>query len=146
MDDDVILKIKERESLDILKFILIFYLIFLFFFALILKYQETIIEVMLIGIFAIIVDVLNSGEIVITEKGITSKVTGFVRYSKIYRLELKSNIFYIYTREREKPYKIIFSISEDKKSIENAYKFIDSKVKKITEENKEHQEYIEKYL
>ena len=146
MEDDIVLKIKEKESFELLKVILIFYFIFLFFLALILKYQETIIEVMLIAVFAIILDALNSGEMVITEKGITTKQTKFIRYSKIDKVEYKTRILYLYVKERKKPFKIIFSKSENQKSIENVYKFIDSKVKKISEEEKEQQEYVEKYL
>lgn len=146
MKDDIILKIKEKESFEIIKIISIIYLIFLFFFALILKYKESIIQSLLISVFAFAIDSVNTGELVITEKGLTCKVFGFVKYSKIYRLELKGRTLYLYTRENTKPYKIFFSASEDSKSIENAYKFIDSKIKRIEEEEKTHKEYVEKFL
>lgn len=146
MEDDVVLKIKERESFEVIKIIAIVYLIFLFFLALILRYQESIIQALLIGVFAFVVDSINSGEMVVSEKGITAKVLGFIKYSKISKFELKNRILYVYTKENNKPYRIVFSISEDQKIIENTYKFIDSKVKTIEEEEKEHQEYVENYL
>lgn len=146
MYDDIVLKIKEREAFEIIKFISIFYLVFLFFLSLILKYQESIIQSLIILVFVVIIDSLNSGELIVTEKGITCKVTGFIRYSKIYRLTMKKRVLYIYTRERTKPYKIAFSVSEDPKLIENAYRFIDAKVKRIEEDNKDHKEYMDKYL
>ena len=146
MKDDIILKIKEREILEIVKIISICYLVFLFFFALIIKYQETIIEALLIAVFALIIDSINSGTIEISDKGLTCKVFGFMKYNKIYRLKLKNRVLYLYTRDRQKPYKIIFSITEDIKIIEKAYKLIDSKVKRIEEEDKERKEYVEKFL
>ena len=146
MKEDIILKIKEKESLEVIKIIAIIYLVFLFFLALILGYQETIIQVLLIVTFVIIIDAINSSEIVITEKGITLKSLGFIKYGKIYRLKKEKNILYIYDRELKKPHKVIFSMSEDKKMIENAYRYIDSKIKTIEEENKEHQEYVENFL
>ena len=146
MMDDIVLKIKEREVFQVLKIIAIVYLVFLFFLALILKYQESVVQALIIGVFAIIVDALNSGEMVVTEKGITTKVTGFIKYSKISELELKNKVLYISLKESSKPYRITFALTEDQKLIENTFKYMDSKVKKIEEENSEHQEYVEKYL
>ena len=146
MSDDIVLKIKEKESLEVLKIISIIYLIFLFFLALIFKYQETIIQSLLIAVFACIIDVINSGEMIVTEKGITCKMLGFIKYSKISKIEQKGKLLYIYSENNKKPCKIIFSSLEDKKNIENAYRYIESKVKTIEEENKEHQEYVENFL
>ena len=146
MNDDIILKIKEKELFEILKIISVIYLVFLFFLALILRYQESIIQSLIILIFVIIVDALNSGEMIVTEKGITCKVTGFVKYSKIYKLTMKKRVLYVYTKERTKQYRIIFSSSEDAKIIENTYRFMDAKVKRFEEENKDNQEYADKYL
>ena len=42
---------------------------------------------------------------------------------------------YLYSKENKK-YKIFFAQSEDLKTIENAYRFIDSKVKIIEEDNR----------
>lgn len=146
MNDDIVLKIKEQESLEILKLIFFIYLIFLFFFALIIKYQESVLQAFIILVFVFVVDALNSREMIVTEKGITTKKSGFIKYSKMYRIELKKRMLYIYTRDRKTPYRINFALTEDPKLIENTYKFIDSKVKGIVEEEKEHKEYVEKYL
>lgn len=146
MDDDVILKIKEQESLEILKFVFLAYLIFLFFFALIIKYQESVLQAFIILVFVVVVDAINSGEMVVTEKGITTKRTGFIKYSKIYRLELKKRVLYVYTRDRKTPCKITVALTQDEKVLENTFKYMDSKVKGIAEQEKEHKEYVEKYM
>ena len=146
MREDIVLKIKEKEGLEILRLISIVFMIFLFFLALILKYQESIIQACIILGFAFIIDVLNSGELTVSEKGINSNVTGFIKYKIIYRVELKNRILYIYEREDKKPYKIRFSLSEDTMQIENAYKFIEGKLKRLEEEYKDEKEYSEKFL
>ena len=146
MREDIVLKIKEKEGLEILRLISIVFMIFLFFLALILKYQESVIQAFLILGFAFIIDVLNSGELTVSEKGINSNVTGFIKYKIIYRVELKNRILYIYEREDKKPYKIRFSLSEDTMQIENAYKFIEGKLKRLEEEYKDEKEYSEKFL
>ena len=146
MRDDVILKIKEKEALEVVKIIALVYLIFLFFLALILRYQESVVQSLIIVVFVIVIDALNSGELVVTEKGISSKVTGFIKYSKMYRLEKNGRIIYIYTRDRKTPHKITLALSEDPKLVENTYKYIDAKIKGIEEETKDHQEYVEKYM
>lgn len=146
MNDDIVLKIKEKESLEILKLIFFIYLIFLFFFALIIKYQESVLQAFIILVFVFVVDALNSGEMLVTEKGITTKESGFIKYSKIYRVELKRRMLYVYTRDRKTPYRITFALSEDPKLVENTFKFVDSRVNRIVEEEKDHKEYVEKYL
>lgn len=146
MNDDVILKIKDQESLEVLKLVFLIYLIFLFFFALVIRYQESVLQAFIILVFVFVVDAINSAEMIVTEKGITTRGTGFIKYSKMYRVELKKRMLYIYTRDREHPYKITFALSEDPKLVQNTYKSIDSKVKRIMEEEKDHQEYVEKYL
>ena len=146
MIDDLVLKIKEKEVLEVLKIISIIYAVFLFFLALFLKYQESIIESLFIIVFAIIVNVLNSGEMIVTEKGITTKVTKFLKYSQVQKIIFKNRILYVYTKDRNKPYRIVFSIYEDKKLINKAYYYIDSKIQIIKEEEREHQEYINNYL
>ena len=145
MKEDIILKIKEKESLEVLKTISIIYLVFLFFLALIFKYQETIIQSLLIAVFAFIIDAINSGEMIVTEKGITCKTIGFLKYSNIDKVEKKGKVMYLYSKENKR-HKIFFAQSEDLKTIENAYRFIDSKVKIIEEDNREHQEYVENFL
>lgn len=146
MNDDVNLRIKEQESLEVLKLIFFIYLIFLFFFALIIKYQESVLQAFIILVFVFVVDAINSGEMLVTEKGITTKRTGFIKYSKMYRVELKRRVLYIYTRDKNIPYRITLALTEDQKLVHNTFKYIDSKVKGITEEEKDHKDYVEKYM
>lgn len=146
MKDDIILKIKEKEALEVIKIISLIYLVFLFFLALILRYQESVVQSLIIVVFVIVIDALNSGEMMVTEKGISSKVTGFIKYSKIYRLTIKGRNLYIYTRDRKTPHRVTFALSEDPKLIESTYRFVDAKIKRIEEETKDHEEYVEKYM
>ncbi len=144
MDEDIVLKIKEKEVLDILKYICIIYGLFLLVLGLILQNGETIIQVTFIIVFAIIVDMINLGEINISNKGIKGKEIKFIRYKDIYRTEFKARTLVMYTRASKKPYRINFAKNEDYAEIEKAYKYIDAKVEKIEEDRKEHEAFIEK--
>ena len=144
MDEDIVLKIKEKEALEVLKYIFIIYGIFLFVLGAILEYEETIIQVTFIIVFSIIVDMLNFGEFTVSTKGIKSKDIKFIRYKDIYRTEFKDRTLTIYTRTSKKPYRINFAKNEDYTEIEKAYKYIDAKVKKVEEDIKEHEDFVEK--
>lgn len=144
MDEDIVLKIKEKEALEVLKYICIIYGLFLFVLGAILQYKETVIQVTFIIVFAIIVDMLNFGEFTVTTKGIKGKNIKFIRYKDIYRTEFKDRTFIIYTITSKKPYMINFAKNEDYTEIEKAYKYIDSRVKKVEEDRKEHEEFVEK--
>lgn len=146
MVENIIVKIKEKEYLEIIKNVSIFYAIFLFVYALILGYEETVLEATFIFIFSVIIDVFNYGELLVSEKGISADLMGVVKYSEIYRTELHNKILYVYTRKLTKPIKIVFAKKEDDKLIEKTYRYIDSKVKRIEEDIKEYEEYIKKYL
>ena len=144
--EDMVLRIKEKESLEIVKYISILYAIFLFAYALILGYEETIIESTFILIFSVIINVFNYGELRINEKGISTDLIGCIKYSEIYKVEIKERIMFVYTKKNKKTIKIIFSNNEDYKLIEKSYKYIDSKVKTIEADTREHEEYVKKYL
>lgn len=144
MEEDVILKIKEYETLEVIKYICVIYAVFLFVLGAILRYEETIIQVTFICVFAIIVNMMNYGEFAVSEKGVKSNKTGFVRYTDIYRLSLDDKILMLYSRNSKRPFRIHFSATEDQSEINKIYKYIDSKVKRSEEDRKEHQEFIKK--
>lgn len=144
MDEDIVLKIKEKEALEIIKYICVVYAMFLFILGAILQFQETIIQVSFMCVFAIIIDMINYGEFIVSEKGIKSKHTGFIRYKEIYRLSLDNRTLTLYARNHEKTYKINFAKNEDYAQIEKVYKFIDAKVKRVEEDRKEHEEFVNK--
>ncbi len=144
MDEDIVLKIKEKEALEVIKYIAIIYALFLFVLATILELQETIIQVTFICVFAIIIDVLNNGEFIVSEKGVKSKNIGFIKYREIYRLELNERVLTFYTRTSKKTYRINFAKNEDYTQIKKVYKFMDSKVKRIEEDIKDNQEFAQK--
>ena len=144
MEEDIVLKIKEKEALEVIKYISIIYGTFLFFLGAIIQFEETIIEVAFICVFAIIVDMINYGEFIVSEKGVKSKNIGFIKYREIYRLDLNNRTLTLYTRSEKKPYRINFAKNEDITQIDRIYKFIDSKVKRVEEDIKDHEEFVEK--
>lgn len=144
MDEDLVLKIRESEWFEVIKYVCIIYGLFLFIWGAALGYNEAVIEVTFIWVFAVILDMLNYEEFTITTKGLKSKDIGFIKYKDIYRTELKSRTLTIYTRIQKKPYRINFARKEDIADIEKGYKYIDSRVKRVEEDIKEHKEFIEK--
>lgn len=146
MEEDIVLKIKEKEILEVVKYISIIYGLFLFFLGAILQYEETIIEVTFICVFAIIIDMINYGEFIVSEKGDKTRHIGFLKYKEIYRLELENRTLTLYTRNTKKPYKINFAKNEDMSQIDKIYKYIDAKVKRVEEDIKEHEEFVQKIL
>ena len=144
MEEDIVLKIKEKESLEVVKYISIIYSLFLFFLGAIMQFEETIIEVTFICVFAIIIDMINYGEFIVSEKGVKSKKIGFIKYKEIYRLDLDNRTLTLYTRNEKKPYKINFAKNEDMSQIDKIYKYIDAKIKRIEEDIKDHEEFVQK--
>lgn len=144
MDEDIVLKIKEKEALEIIKYICVLYAMFLFILGAILQFQETIIQVTFMCVFAIIIDMINYGEFIVSEKGIKAKDLGYIRYKEIYRLSLDNRTLTLYTRNHKKPYKVNFAKNEDYAEIEKVYKFIDAKVKRVEEDRKEHEDFVNK--
>jgi hypothetical protein len=110
-----------------------------------LHYEETVVEVCIMWVFAVIVDVLNDGEFIVSQNGIKSNVTGYVKYREIYRVEFKNRMLVLYTRNSKKKYMIFFAKNEDYMQIERIYKFIDSKIKRVEEDIKDHKEFVEKF-
>ena len=144
MEEDIVLKIKEKESLEVVKYISIIYALFLFFLGAIMQFEETIIEVTFICVFAIIIDMINYGEFIVSEKSVKSKKIGFTKYKEIYRLDLDNRTLTLYTRNEKKPYKINFAKNEDMSQIDKIYKYIDAKIKRIEEDIKDHEEFVQK--
>ena len=144
MEEDIVLKIKEKESLEVVKYISIIYALFLFFLGAIMQFEETIIEVTFICVFAIIIDMINYGEFIVSEKGVKSKKICFIKYKEIYRLDLDNRTLTLYTRNEKKPYKINFAKNEDMSQIDKIYKYIDAKIKRIEEDIKDHEEFVQK--
>ena len=131
MEEDIVLKIKEKESLEVVKIICVFFGVFLFILGAILSFEETIIEVCFMWVFALIIEVLNYEELTVSERGVKSKKTGFLQYKQIYRMELKNRTLILYTRKDKNPYIITLAKNEDYKQIEKVYKYIDSKIRRV---------------
>jgi hypothetical protein len=130
MLETIKLRVKKSSSLNILTIVLNFYAIFLFFLGLIIKSNETVIETCIMMVVAIIFDFINDGEVVISEEGFKYEKFGFVKWSEIEFFNIRKNIIEIKIKN-QKRYRIEINIREDIKNIENANKFVNSKVKTI---------------
>ena len=122
---------EAKEALEIIKYICVVYAMFLFILGAILQFQETIIQVTFMCVFAIIIDMINYGEFIVSEKGIRSKHTGFIRYKEIYRLSLDNRTLTVYTRNHEKPYKVNFAKNEDYADASRLYLELEDKMSEL---------------
>lgn len=131
MEEDIVLKIKENESLEVLKIIFFIFGIFLFIVGTVFKFEETIIEVCFMWVFATIIGIVNYGEFRVSEKGIKCKSIGYIKYRQVYRMKLNNRTLILYTRKNKKPYIIKFAKNEDYIQIDRVYKYIDSKIRRV---------------
>ena len=103
----MMLKTRLSEVLETLNLIILLYSFFLTIFGVMLHNSEVIVQTCIMYVVYIIFEYINYDIVVITSKGITCEKYGFVDWVDMYRIRRKERIFYIYTKKREKPYKII---------------------------------------
>ena len=123
------MKTKLSDVLEILNLIILLYAIFLLILGIIISNTELIIQTCIMFVVYFVFEYFNYDVTHITNKGISNKRFGFLEWKRIYRVEKKKNIIYLYTKEVEKPYKITIYKSEDEKEVSRIYKFILSKIK-----------------
>lgn len=129
MEEDIILKVKKSGVLDIVNLILKLYTLFLFFFALIIQSDETVIQTGLMLVVIIVFEFLNDGEVQITTKGVRTPVYGFTRWRDLDRFDIYKTTIVIKPKE-ERAKKIVINLKEDKRNITNASKYVESKMSK----------------
>lgn len=129
MEEDIILKVKKSGVLDIVNLILKLYTLFLFFFALIIQSDETVIQTGLMLVVIIVFEFLNDGEVQITTKGVRTPVYGFTRWRDLDRFDIYKTTIVIKPKE-ERAKKIVIDLKEDKRNIANASKYVESKMSK----------------
>ena len=123
------MKTKLSDILEILNIIILLYAIFLLILGIIISNTELIIQTCIMFVVYVVFEYFNYDVTHITNKGISNKKYGFLEWKRIYRVEKKKNIIYLYTKEIKKPYKITVYRSEDEKEVSRIYKFILSKIK-----------------
>ena len=123
------MKTKLSDILGILNIIILLYAIFLLILGIIISNTELIIQTCIMFVVYVVFEYFNYDVTHITNKGISNKKYGFLEWKRIYRVEKKKNIIYLYTKEIKKPYKITVYRSEDEKEVSRIYKFILSKIK-----------------
>ena len=129
MEEDIVLKVKKSGVLDIVNLILKLYTLFLFFFALIIQSDETVIQTGLMLVVIIVFEFLNDGEVQITSKGVRTPVYGFTRWRDLDRFDIYKTTIVIKPKE-ERAKKIVINLKEDKRNITNASKYVESKMSK----------------
>jgi hypothetical protein len=127
MFETIKLKVKKSEALHILTIILKFYMVFLFFLGIIINSNETIIEACLILVVVAVFDFINDEELIISDQGIKYKKMGFTKWSEIEFFNIRKYILEIKIKN-QKIKRIEISMKEDPKNIENANKFVNSKI------------------
>lgn len=129
MEEDIILKVKKSGVLDIVNLILKLYTLFLFFFALIIQSDETVIQTGFMLVVIIVFEFLNDGEVEITTKGVRTPIYGFTRWRDLERFDIYKTTIVIKPKE-ERTKKIVIDLKEDKRNITNASKYVESKMSK----------------
>ena len=129
MEEDIILKVKKSGVLDIVNLILKLYTLFLFFFALIIQSDETIIQTGFMLVVIIVFEFLNDSEIEITKKGVRTPIYGFTRWRDLDRFDIYKTTIVIKPKE-ERAKKIVIDLKEDKRNITNASTYVESKMSK----------------
>ena len=129
MEEDIILKVKKSGVLDIVNLILKLYTLFLFFFALIIQSDETVIQTGFMLVVVIVFEFLNDGEVEITTKGVKTPIYGFTRWRDLERFDIYKTTIVIKPKE-ERTKKILIDLKEDKRNITNASKYVEAKMSK----------------
>ncbi len=125
--EEIVIKIKRYTLLDIVNLILKIYTIFLFFFALIIQSDETVIQCGFIVVTVIVFEFINDGEIVLSSKGIKTAKYGFVRWRNVDRFDIKNYTITLKVKD-ERTTKITISMKEDKRNLANALRLAESKL------------------
>ena len=99
MEEDIILKVKKSGVLDIVNLILKLYTLFLFFFALIIQSDETVIQTGFMLVVVIVFEFLNDGEVEITTKGVKTPIYGFTRWRDLERFDIYKTTIVIKPKE-----------------------------------------------
>lgn len=134
--EEIVIKIKRYAWLDIVNLILKMYTIFLFFFALIIQSDETVIQCGFIVVAVIVFEFINDGKIVLSSKGINIDKFGFVRWRNMDRFDIKSYTIILKVKG-ERTTKIAISMKEDKKNLANALRFAESKLELYSSTNED---------
>ena len=129
MEEDIILKVKKSGVLDIVNLILKLYTLFVFFFALIIQSDETVIQTGFMLVVVIVFEFLNDGEVEITTKGVKTPIYGFTRWRDLERFDIYKTTIVIKPKE-ERTKKIVIDLKEDKRNITNASKYVEAKMSK----------------
>ena len=101
----------------------------MFFFALIIQSDETVIQTGFMLVVIIVFEFLNDGEVEITTKGVRTPIYGFTRWRDLDRFDIYKTTIVIKPKE-ERTKKIVIDLKEDKRNITNASKYVESKMSK----------------
>ncbi len=126
---NLMLKTRVSEALETVSLIILLYAIFLAFLGLILHNSEVIIQTCIMFVVYAIFEYINYDITYVSSRGIKCGKFKNISWKDIYRIEKKERVVLVYTKEVEKPYKIVLSKYEDSQEIAKAYKYMLSKIK-----------------
>ncbi len=124
--DNIVLKIKLSEKLNILNVIIIGYTLFLLILGAKTSNSELIIQTCIMGIICILFEHLNEDFLYIEKEGIKSKKFKNILWEDIDKVKRKNKYIFIYTKS--KLYKIKIRKDEDVLEVSKAYKYMLSKI------------------
>ena len=127
-DVNISLKSRLSEVLETLNLIILIYAFFLIVLGVILHNSEVILQTCIMFVVCIVFEYINYDLIIITDKGLKCEKYGFLFWKDMRLIKKDNRIFYIYTKNNRKPYKLIMKKTEDNMEIERAFKFINSKI------------------
>jgi hypothetical protein len=128
MVENIKLRVKKSEALGIVAIVLKIYAIFLFFLGIAMNSNELIIETCIMAVVGAIFDFINDGELIISERGIKYEKIGFIQWDDIEFFDIKRNIMKIKIKDLRMK-RIEINMKEDQMNVQNANKFINSKIK-----------------
>ena len=128
--DEVNINLKSRlsEILDTLNLIIFIYSLFLIILGISLHNSEVVIQACIMIVVYIIFQYINYDLIIIMDKGIRCEKYGFIYWEDMYITKRNGRTIYIYSKNKNKPYKFIIKKTEDNVELDKAYKYIFSKV------------------
>lgn len=128
-ETNITLKSRLSEILETLNLIILLYTIFLVILGIAMHNSEVILQTCIMVVVYIIFEYINYDLVRISNKGIHCEKYGFLSWQDMYIVKRKERTILIYSKKRNKPYKLIMKRVEDDMEIERAYRFIISKIK-----------------
>ena len=131
--EEFVIKIKRSELLTVVALIMQLFALVVFFIGMVSKATEPILEASIMFVASIIFDCLNEGTFVINQKGVVTDKAGVFKWKDIELLTI-SKAFIRLKIANEKTLRFEVALNENRKKLNNASRYIDSKLKSTNDE------------